>query len=235
MESEETLFIVKDSSINLNCNQHKTTFTGCLDSIRETNESSSAESTDIIIGNIDNLEDVPLRVSFSSDSSKLSHSICTTTDSLTNVTRVTVSSSEFSFDDSSKSGLSSDSSSNDHQWQNLWTEHVDQQYQLCYREYLSKKKSNCHNSNLDYCNYYSEDNVHSLPQSELASIDEECDTGKLPNDQYRPSDIDSEISRCTCNIDEICLDKTTGKIKRQDRKVRKSETSYLTRKHNEKR
>lgn len=110
----------------------------CSD-ISDTGKSLSGRSED------SNFEDDRLRLSVFSGCSGNSNPLSIATDSMTNVTRITLSSSDSSYgvdDSSAKSSSllsSSDSGSSvDQQWQNLWTEHFNEQYFFHYSTFTEK-------------------------------------------------------------------------------------------------
>ncbi|KAG8293109.1 Trimethylguanosine synthase [Homalodisca vitripennis] len=113
--------------------------------ISETAKSLSGRSED---SNLDETD--RLRLNVFSRCSGSSAPLSATTDSMTNVTRITLSSSDSScgVDDSSaksSSVLSSDSNSSvDQQWQSLWAEHFNEQYYFHYNRFTERhKKKDC--------------------------------------------------------------------------------------------
>jgi trimethylguanosine synthase len=123
-----------------------------LSDISETAKSISGKSED------SNLDDTDrLRLSVGSRCSGSSAPLSATTDSMTNVTRITLSSSDSSYglDDSSgksSSVLSSSDSANsvDQQWQQLWAEHFNQQYFYHYNKFIQRfKKKDCDETKTD--------------------------------------------------------------------------------------
>lgn len=92
------------------------------------------------------------RLSGASRCSGNSIPLTSTTDSMTNVTRMTISSSDSSYgaDDSSARSLSllsstDSASSTDQQWQQLWTEHFNEQYYTHYQAFIEEYKLIKHN------------------------------------------------------------------------------------------
>lgn len=177
-EGEDASFCVNDKSTDHN---GKTSFSGLLEAIKLTDsvwEGERKEDTPKILvervksdegfgrrfsdfsdtgkslsgrSEDSNLEDDRLRLSVFSGCSGSSNPLSVATDSMTNVTRITLSSSDSSYgvdDSSAKSSSllsSSDSGSSvDQQWQSLWTEHFNEQYYLHYSkftEWLVKRKT----------------------------------------------------------------------------------------------
>lgn len=116
-----------------------------LSDYSDTCKSVSGKSEDSL-----NLDENGFRLGVSSRCSGSSAMLSATTDSMTNITRMTLSSSDSScgIDDSSvksSSALSSSDSANsaDQQWQHLWAEHFNEQYYYHYNKFtdrLAKKR-----------------------------------------------------------------------------------------------
>jgi len=146
-DSEDTQFNIHTSE-----SSRKVSFSGILDSINELNESGSLENIHSTSPECNGrkrsrseLSVDDLRLSCCSQSSGKSSILTNTTDSLTNVTHMTLYSSEQSCSDSSGQSVSyissSDSiSSNEQQWHQLWTEHFNEQYQSCYLAFSTNHK-----------------------------------------------------------------------------------------------
>lgn len=116
-----------------------------LSDLSDTNKSISGKSEDSL-----NIEENGVHLGVDSRCSGSSVMLSATTDSMTNITRMTLSSSDSScgVDDlsvKSSSVLSSSDSSNsaDQQWQLLWAEHFNEQYYYHYNKFtdrLAKKR-----------------------------------------------------------------------------------------------
>uniref|UniRef100_A0A1B6LF14 Trimethylguanosine synthase n=1 Tax=Graphocephala atropunctata TaxID=36148 RepID=A0A1B6LF14_9HEMI len=130
--------------------------------ISETAKSISGRSED---SNLDETD--RLRLNVFSRCSGSTAPLSATTDSMTNVTRMTLSSSDSScVDDSSaksSSLLSSDSSSSvDQQWQNLWGDHFNEQYYFHYNRFTQRHKKECSDSKAEPQHQESIDDVGSI-------------------------------------------------------------------------
>lgn len=146
-------------------------------------------------------EEERFRLSGASRCSGNSMPLTSTTDSMTNVTRMTISSSDSSYgaDDSSARSLSllsstDSASSTDQQWQQLWTEHFNEQYYTHYQAFIEKYNVRKHNiieegnrSSENYVNKH--ENVISAP-----AIHSRCSNGKGDDRLSAEEDVEEEDS-----------------------------------------
>ncbi|KAK9502399.1 hypothetical protein O3M35_011182 [Rhynocoris fuscipes] len=146
-------------SVKSSTSDRRNTFEGLLSSINEENESHSTQFEDTV----DSAPLTPRReeVGFTDADSSNGSSWCTdelsddyfrlrsasrssgrtslVTDSLTNVTPITISElSEESSGGNSFVSSSESVNSNDQQWQQLWLDHFNEQYNKCYEAFMSK-------------------------------------------------------------------------------------------------
>ncbi|XP_054288289.1 trimethylguanosine synthase-like isoform X2 [Macrosteles quadrilineatus] len=171
-----------------------------LSDISETAKSLSGKSED------SNLDDTDrLRLSVVSRCSGSSAPLSATTDSMTNVTRITLSSSDSSYglDDSSgkSSSLLSSSDSNnsvDQQWQHLWAEHFNQQYYYHYNKFTQRyKKKDCEEAKTD-SGFIVEDSRVSQQTHHQESIDDvvsiETQDSVSEGEHSKPPSVSSKSS-----------------------------------------
>lgn len=126
--------------------------------------------------------------------------LTSTTDSMTNVTRMTISSSDSSYgaDDSSARSLSllssTDSvSSTDQQWQQLWTEHFNEQYYTHYQAFIVDYNLRKHNIIEEGGIRSSENDIkkHEIATN-ISAINYECNNSKSYDQLSGNEDLEYE-------------------------------------------
>lgn len=166
---------------------------------RSSDTSESCKSDSGRSDNGSNGEEV--RLSSGSRCSGNSFALTATTDSMTNVTRMTISSSDSVTDESSARSNSFVSSSNsqcdgDQQWQQLWMEHFNEQYYAHYQAFAKQNKAMKIDDN--YIQEFFSPNVNNMENSDDACASKEY---IADDDDYNctneKSDLDSS-EQVTC-------------------------------------